>query len=170
VPEDQVASFKKAQYRATLASAPDETFEVALRELAPQAAAQTRTYQARLKPVQARKLPLGATATLVVERAAAQSRVAAIPTAAITQSGGQPAVWVVRHKTGEQASTVELALVTVSGYRNDDVLVSGLPAGTLVVSAGVHKMAPGLHVALPGAEAPAPASAPAVSNDKVANR
>ncbi len=162
VPEDQVASFKKAQYRATLASAPDETFDVALRELSPQAAAQTRTYQARLKPVQARKLPLGATATLIVERTSAQSQVAAIPTAAITQSGGQPAVWLVRHKSGEEAATVELARVTISGYRNDEVLVSGLPAGTVIVTAGVHKMAPGLHVALPTAAASAPA------NDKVA--
>jgi RND family efflux transporter MFP subunit len=171
VPEDQVASFKKAQYRATLASAPDETFDVSLRELSPQAAAQTRTYQARLKPVQARKLPLGSTATLLVERAAAQSEVAAIPTAAITQSGGQPAVWVVRHKAGEAASRVELARVTVSGYRNDDVLVSGLPAGTLVVSAGVHKMAPGLGVALPApaaAAASASASASAAKNQVAA--
>lgn len=162
VPEDQVASFKKAGYKATLASAPDETFEVILRELSPQAAAQTRTYQARLKPAQARKLPLGATATLVAERAAAQSQVAAIPTAAITQSGGQPAVWVVRHKGGEQAATVELARVTVSGYRNDEVLVSGLPSGTVIVTAGVHKMAPGLHVALPAA------AASATANEKVA--
>ena len=39
------------------------------------------------------------------------------------------------------------------GYRNDEVLVSGLPAGALVVTAGVQKMAPGLRVALPGASA-----------------
>jgi membrane fusion protein, multidrug efflux system len=167
VPEDQVASFKKAQFKVTLASAPDESFDVVLRELSPQAAAQTRTYQARLKPTQARKLPLGATATLVAERAATQSQVAAIPTGAITQNGGQPAVWLVRHKSGEAAATVELARVAVSGYRNDDVLVSGLPAGALVVTAGVHKMSPGLHVALAAPAAPAsPASAPA--NDKVA--
>jgi len=166
VPEDQVASFRKAQYKATLASAADESFELTLRELSPQAAAQTRTYQARLKPVQARKLPLGATATLFVERAAAQSQVAAIPTAAITQSDGKPAVWVVRHKSGEPAYSVELAGVTLSGYRNDDVLVSGLPAGTIVVTAGVQKMAPGLHVAMPAA---APA-APAPVTDKVATR
>jgi RND family efflux transporter MFP subunit len=161
VPEDQVATFKKAQYKATLASAPDETFDVVLREMSPQAAAQTRTYQARLKPAQGRKLPLGATATLVAERAAAQAQVAAIPTVAITQSGGKPAVWVVRHKSDEGTATVELAPVTVSGYRNDDVLISGLPAGALVVTAGVHKMAPGLHVALPAAAASA-------ANDKVA--
>jgi hypothetical protein len=38
----------------------------------------------------------------------------------------------------------------VHGYHNDDVLVSGPPAGELVVTAGVQKMAPGLKVALPG--------------------
>ena len=67
-----------------------------LRELAPQAAAQTRTYQARLKPAPPRRLPLGATATLAAERATADTPVAAVPAAAITQNGGKPAVWVVR--------------------------------------------------------------------------
>lgn len=166
VPEDQVASFRKAQYKVTLSSAPDESFDATLRELSPQAAAQTRTYQARLKPAGARKLPLGATATLFVERAATgQSQVAAVPTPALTQSGGQPAVWVVKHKTGDEGYSVELAKVAVNGYRNDEVLVSGLPAGTIVVSAGVQKMAPGLHVATPAASA---ASAPVT--DKVATR
>ena len=45
--------------------------------------------------------------------------------------------------------TVELMRVTVHGYRNDEVLVSGPPAGEQVVTAGVQKMAPGLKVALP---------------------
>src|SRR6185369_1236708 len=124
VPEDQVASFRKAQYKATLASAADESFELTLREISPQAAAQTRTYQARLKPSQAHKLPLGATATLFVERSASGApQAAAIPTASVTQSNGQPAVWVVRRKSGDEAFNVELARVTVIGYRNDDVLV-----------------------------------------------
>ena len=168
VPEDQVAAFKNAQYKATLSSAADESFDVTLREISPQAAAQTRTYQARMKPLQARKLALGATATLFVERAAQGSaKVAAIPTTAITQDKGKPAVWVVRHKAGDPAFNVDLAPVTVNAYRNDDVLVSGLPTGTLVVSAGVQKMAPGLRVALPGA-APAAPTASAPVNDKVA--
>ena len=41
--------------------------------------------------------------------------------------------------------------VDVHAYRNDEVLVSGPPAGELVVVAGVHKMAPGLRVALAAA-------------------
>jgi RND family efflux transporter MFP subunit len=150
VPEDHLAVFKSSRYRAWLASAPEQTFEVVLRELAPQAAAQTRTFRARLKPATPRALPLGATATLVVERPVGDSPAATIPAAAITQNKGQPAVWVVRRTGSEPAGTVELVGVTVHGYRNDEVLVSGLAAGDLVVTAGVQKMAPGLRVALLG--------------------
>ena len=149
VPEDQLATFRQAKFKATLASAPDEVFDVELRELAPQAAAQTRTFRARLKPTTARSLPLGATATLLTERSVAQSSVAAIPASAITQNNGQPAVWVVRSLKEEAAATVALAPVKVSGYANELVYVSGLPAGTHVVTAGVQKMSPGLRVALP---------------------
>ena len=153
VPEDHLAEFKASRYRAWLASAPEQAFEVVLRELSPQAAAQTRTFRARLKPATPRSLPLGATATLVVERAAGavgDRPAAAIPAAAITQDKGRPAVWVVRRAGAEAAGTVELRDVTIHGYRNDEAFVSGLAAGDLVVAAGVQKMAPGLRVALLG--------------------
>lgn len=154
VPEDHLGVFKNARYKASLASAPEESFDVVLRELSPQAAAQTRTYRARLKPATPRRLPLGGTATLVAERlAATETSVAAVPASAITQTGGQPALWVVRQPPGEAPATVELIRVAVHGYRNDEVLVSGPPPGVLVVTAGVHKMAPGLRVALRAAAA-----------------
>jgi RND family efflux transporter MFP subunit len=154
VPESQLASFQSARFRASLASAPEESFEVALREISPQAAQQTRTYRARLKPVVARELPLGATATLLVEHTLTDSSAAVIPASAITQSNGKPAVWVVHRAATGTAGTVELVGVVVHGYRSDQVLVSGPRAGELVVVAGVQKMAPGLHVALAGTPAP----------------
>ena len=61
---------------------------------------------------------------------------AAIPATAITQSNGQPALWVVKRIGEEPLGTVELVRVSVHGYRNDDVLVSGPPAGEQVVTAG----------------------------------
>lgn len=151
VPEDQLAAFKTARFKASLASAPTDTFDVTLRELSPQAAAQTRTYRARLKLANARALPLGATATLLSDRVMSGSPVATVPAAAITQSAGQPALWVVKHTGKEPVGTVELLRVSVHGYRNDEVLVSGPPDGEQVVTAGVQKMAPGLKVALPSA-------------------
>jgi len=151
VPEDQLSAFKAARYKAVLTSAPDQAFEVVLRELAPQAASTTRTFRARLRPATPRALPLGASARLVVERAAADAAAAAIPASAITQNKGQPAVWVVRRVGTEPVGTVDLTNVVVHQYRNDDVLISGPKAGELVVIAGVQKMAPGLKVALTGA-------------------
>ena len=149
VPEAHLESFKKARFTAWIASAPDDKFTVELRELSAQAAAQTRTYRARLKPATPRTLPLGATATLVTQRDVEGEVLASIPAAAITQSKGQPALWIARRAGNEPIGTVELTPVEVHGYRNDEVLVSGLPAGALVVTAGVQKMSPGLRVALP---------------------
>jgi RND family efflux transporter MFP subunit len=149
VPEDDLEAFKAARYAASLASAPEEKFQVVLRELSAQAAAQTRTYRARLKPAAPRRVPLGATATLIAEREMSGPPMAAIPAAAITQDKGRPALWLARRRGGEPTGTVELAPIQLHGYRNDQVLVSGLPSGTLIVTAGVQKMAPGMRVALP---------------------
>lgn len=151
LPEDRLATFRTARYKAWLASTPEQSFEVELRELSPQAAAQTRTYRARLKPTVPRLLPLGATATLLVERSSGETSAAVIPASALTQNKGQPAVWVVRREGSQPVGTVDLILVSVHGYRNDEVLVSGPPAGELVVAAGVQKMAPGMKVAFVGA-------------------
>jgi len=150
VPEDQLSAFRTARFKASLASAPTDVFDVALRELSPQASAQTRTYRARMKLMKARALPLGATATLVADRVMSATPMAAIPAAAITQSSGQPALWVVKRSSKAPVGTVELLRVSVHGYRNDDVLISGPPTGEQVVTAGVQKMAPGLKVALQG--------------------
>jgi RND family efflux transporter MFP subunit len=151
VPEDRLSAFKASRYKAALTSAPDQSFDVVLRELSPQAAATTRTFRARLKPATPRPLPLGASARLVVERPVGDTAAAAIPASAITQSKGRPAVWVVRRAGADPVGTVDLVNVLVHAYRNDDVLVSGPQAGEIVVTAGVQKMAPGLKVALPGA-------------------
>jgi len=148
VPEGQFARFQTAQLKASLAVAPDEWFEVVLRELSPQAASETRTFRAKLKPATGRELPLGATAFLVAESVAGDTGVAAVPASAITQAKGQAAVWVVRRTDDEAVGSVELVPVEVHGYRNEEALVSGAPDGALVVTAGVQKMAPGLKVAL----------------------
>ncbi len=151
VPEDHLEAFKTARYQASLASAPKDVFDVELRELSAQASRQTRTYRARLKPATPRRLPLGATATLIAQRTATGTPVAVIPASAITQHEGQPAVWAAQADDSGSTGTVDLVRVAIHGYRNDEVLVSGPADGLRVVTAGVQKMAPGLRVALPGA-------------------
>lgn len=149
IPENRLAEFKAARYKAALATAPERYFAVELRELSAQASAQTRTYRARLKPVEPRALPLGATATLIAARTDEGTRVATIPATALTQEQGVPAVWTVQQDGKGNTGTVKLVKVAIQGYRSDEVLVSGPAEGTLVVTAGVQKMAPGLRVALP---------------------
>jgi RND family efflux transporter MFP subunit len=148
VPESDLQTFETARHRASLASAPDESFDVVLRELSARAERQTRTYRARLEPATPRLLPLGATATLVSERIDPGPPTAAIPGTALTQRAGEPAVWVVHRAGTDRSGSVELTPVVVRGYQTDEVLISGPPAGTLVVTAGVQKMSPGLRVAL----------------------
>jgi RND family efflux transporter MFP subunit len=160
VPEDHLAAFRKLRFKASLASAPNETFAVALRELSPQAAAPTRTYRARLELVTKQPLPLGATATVRADRVDSSTPVAAIPATALTQRGGLPALWIVKPLGTEPVGSVELLHVDVHGYRNEEVLVSGPPVGAMVVTAGVQKMAPGLTVALAVPAAAALAEAP----------
>lgn len=151
IPENRLAEFKAARYKAALATAPERYFAVELRELSAQASAQTRTYRARLKPVEPRALPLGATATLIAERTDDGTRVATLPATALTQEQGAPAVWTVQQDGKGNTGTVKLVKVAIQGYRSDEVLVSGPAEGALVVTAGVQKMAPGLRVALPAA-------------------
>lgn len=151
IPEAHLAQFRTSSYTALLASSPNETFEVELRELSAEATSQTRTYRARLKPRSPRTLPLGASATLVVSREDGDASTAIVPAAAMTQQLGKPALWIATPSGKDASAAVRLAPVVVHGYRNDQVLVSGVPAGTLVVTAGVQKMAPGLRVALPAA-------------------
>ena len=147
VPEDRLSAFKASRFKATLTSAPDEAFDLVLRELSPQAASTTRTFRARLKPATPRALPLGASARVVVERPSADGDAAAIPASAITQNQGKPAVWVMRREGSDGLGTVSLVDVSVHEYRNDTVFVSGVRPGELVITAGVQKMAPGLKVA-----------------------
>jgi RND family efflux transporter MFP subunit len=161
VPEEHLDQFKRSKFRAFLASATGASFDVGLREISAQASAQTRTYRARLKPLQARRLPLGASATLVAERVDAGAPTASVPATALTQRDGKPAVWAARPLGDKQTARVELVPVAVRGYRNDAVLVAGPKEGTVVVTAGIHKMAPGLVVALPGQQAASPALAQA---------
>lgn len=152
VPENNLEEFKNSHYRATLSSAANDSFDVVLRELSMQATPQTRTYRAKLKPATPRKLPLGASATLVAKHSTQDAQVAVIPSSALTQYQGSPAVWTVHPVDDGLTGTVEQINVAIEGYRNDEVLVSGPVAGTLVVTAGIQKMAPGLRVTLPAAQ------------------
>jgi RND family efflux transporter MFP subunit len=119
-----------------------------IREVAPQANPQTRTFEVKVgltdPPVAMR---LGATVTGRVQMDAAPT--IEIPATALTESEGQPAVWIV------DPSTLTVSLRKIDVQRNDASTVAvsqGLDVGDVVVVAGVRALHPGQKVRLPGSE------------------
>ncbi len=143
IPEQQVAELGSSQLGIELWALPGVRVTGRLRELAPNADAATRTYEARVTLVNPPpEVQLGMTATLIA-RKAHDGEVIRLPLTALTQAGSAPAVWVL----GASGDRVELRPVTVASYTNERALVTGgLKDGDLVVTAGTHKLDPAMKV------------------------
>jgi RND family efflux transporter MFP subunit len=115
-----------------------------VREISPSADPVTRTYQVRTSIVNPPpSLRLGMTVTVTLPRVGGAPNVS-LPATALFQKDGKPAVWIVRPD-----STVELRPVTVERYDSDRLYVAdGIRTGERVVTAGVHRLAPGDKVKL----------------------
>jgi RND family efflux transporter MFP subunit len=145
VPENALDALRTAKaLNIRLWSAPGANYAGRLRELSPVADAASRTYSARvsfLKPDP--DVKLGMTATVDVGNEAALSL--SVPQTALFRINGQPQVWVLDRATRKVvARSVQLG--EMSGERA--TVRSGLKAGEWVVTAGVHKIAPGQEVRL----------------------
>ena len=147
VPENAFDALRGARaLNIRLWAAPDRTYAGRLRELSPVADAASRTYGARvtlLHPDAAVKL--GMTATVEVGGESAPSL--SVAQAALFRTNGTPQVWVVNPQTRKVAAR-SVRIGELNGDRA--AIVSGLTAGEWVVTAGVHKLAPGQEVRLTG--------------------
>ena len=145
VPENALDTLRAAgDLTIRLWSAPDVTYSGRLRELSPMADEGSRTYRARvrfLKPDIGVKLGMTATVDVGSEAAPGLS----VAQTALFKVNGQPQVWVVDPATQKVAAR-SVQLGALSGDRA--AVVSGLKAGEWVVTAGVHKIAPGQQVRL----------------------
>ncbi|HMA11910.1 MAG TPA: efflux RND transporter periplasmic adaptor subunit, partial [Steroidobacteraceae bacterium] len=145
VPENALDDLRAAKtLTIRLWSLPDKTYPGHLRELSPMADAGSRTYSARvslLRPDAAVKL--GMTATVEASRDAGSGLTVA--QSALFRVNGQPQVWVVDPQARKVAAR-GVRLGALVGERA--TIVSGLAAGEWVVTAGVHKLAPGQQVRL----------------------
>ena len=145
VPENALALLRTAQNLSIrLWSAPEVTYSGRLRELSPMADAGSRTYSARVSMIKPDAgVKLGMTATVEVSNEAVADL--SVAQTALFKINGQPQVWVVDPSTQKVAAR-SVQLGALSGNRA--VVVSGLKAGEWVVTAGVHKIAPGQQVRL----------------------
>ena len=134
---------KDPAVEVALVSNPDIKTTGKVRYVSPQADPTTRTFTVRVSlPDAPPQMRLGA--NVVGSVTVDEGRVVTIPSSALFQKDGQPAVWLVT-KDG----TVELKPVTVARYQGDSVVLgSGLAQGDVVVTGGVQKLLPGQKVRL----------------------
>jgi RND family efflux transporter MFP subunit len=153
-PESQLARFKPGQeVGISLWADASNVFRGKVREVAGGADPVTRTYAVRVTALEPpASAQLGMTANVLFANAP-DAQLVLLPLSALAGDRAQPAVWVVDPATGQVRSRP----VTVGQYREDGVsITSGLAAGDVVVTAGVHKLRAGQTVRI--AEAGAPAS------------
>ncbi|OJW47830.1 MAG: efflux transporter periplasmic adaptor subunit [Thiobacillus sp. 65-1059] len=145
VPENALAAVRAAQnLNIRLWSAPGTDYAGRLRELSPMADAASRTYSARVSFITPDAgVKLGMSATVDVGSEAAPNL--SVAQTALFRINGQPQVWVVDRRTRKVAPR-SVRLGGLSGDRA--VVTAGLAAGEWVVTAGVHKIAPGQQVRL----------------------
>jgi multidrug efflux pump subunit AcrA (membrane-fusion protein) len=116
-----------------------------VREIAPQAAGDSRTYRVRatLPDTIGDSVPLGSSATASFDTPVA---LLAVPMGALLKGDdGKVAVWVV-----DAARTARLKTVTPGPLQgNQATIAAGLAPGEWVITAGVHDLRDGQPVSLP---------------------
>ncbi|MFG1344204.1 efflux RND transporter periplasmic adaptor subunit [Xanthobacter autotrophicus DSM 431] len=151
LPETALADARDADAFVTLWAEPGRQIPARLRELSPQAEANSRTYPARFALAGADgAVALGMTATVTL-RPRQQQAVARLPLSALIDRGHGPQVFVVEAAT----RTLAARPVEIAAYTDDSVLLSsGVAEGEEVVTLGVQTLLPGQKVRtarLPGA-------------------
>ena len=134
----------------TFPALPGRRFEARVREVAPAADPQSRTYRVKLTLAEpGAVVRFGMTGDATLSRVATlgdathEAPVFKVPATAIFHRGKDPAVWVIRPTD----STLELRPVTVGSYSERGTTVTGgLRDGDNVVLAGVHTVYAGQHV------------------------
>ena len=133
VPESRLAEVSVGMPAAVALWANSAAYTGTLRELSPVPDAATRTYAARIALTDApADLPLGMTAR--VRLGASVQDGVSIPLSALYQTSDTAQVYVVEN------DAVHLVPITVTAFRTNDALVTGLPQGARIVTAGVHQL------------------------------
>lgn len=146
LPENRIRDFRVDQpVLVELWNAPGERLPGTIREIAPAADPQTRTYAARVSLVgeAVNAVELGQSARVYVQENGTKAALK-LPLSAVQRGGqGGTAVWVVDPKTGK----VALRPVRLGAYGDTEVpVLSGVAATDWVVAGGGHLLREGVTV------------------------
>ncbi len=148
LPENRLPGDQEVVTTVRFWSIPGVEVNARMRELSPIADAVSRTYRARFTllnpPTQ---VQLGMTATVNLPSPSAQEQGSTltyrVPPSSLFQREGQPSIWLIDQDTG----VITPRLVQIRQYANDAVFIEAdLTPGTLIVSAGAHKLDEHQHV------------------------
>jgi RND family efflux transporter MFP subunit len=147
LPEDWLGRARSLTATAAPWADPNTRLRLSLRELSPQASAQGRTYRARFAATpesraQVSALPLGSTVQLTLAAPLAGPATVSLPVSALVKGSGPAGVWTLN----AQGSGLVFTPVKVVAIDEASVRVSGLAAGSRVVSVGAQKLDPGIPV------------------------
>lgn len=121
-----------------------QTYTGRVREIAPAANSQTHAFDVRIQVLNAdQSMKLGMTAYAQLTPASRPSQtVIHVPSTAVTQAQGQPAVWLIDDKQQAHLRTVTTGELTEDGI----TILSGLQAGERIATIGVHTLVEGMQV------------------------
>jgi membrane fusion protein, multidrug efflux system len=147
LPEDWVGRARQLQATAAPWTEPQARMPVALRELSPQANTPGRTYRARFAATpesraQVSALPLGSTVQLTLAAPQTGPATVSLPVSALVKGSGPEGVWTLN----AQGSGLVFTPVKVVTFDDASVRVTGLNAGSRVVSVGAQKLDAGIPV------------------------
>ncbi|WP_293766179.1 efflux RND transporter periplasmic adaptor subunit [uncultured Aquitalea sp.] len=143
VPENRLQAVR-AQTRFTVTLWADQRiYQGSLRELAADADPATRTYAARIALKDAADLPLGMTASVSLPSANVATGVK-LPLTALLDEQGRHYLWLIDKDSKARRREVKVAAIDSASVTLSDAL----PAGSKVVTAGVHLLHDGQTVKL----------------------
>lgn len=141
VPESRLAELRETkQVLVALWTQPERPYRGEVREIAPTADPVTRTFTVKVSvPDADASVRLGMTANVVVG-GSGHGAIVTLPLSALDQLAGSARVWIVDQDTRRATPRP----VEIGAYREDGVTVrSGVAAGDVVITAGVHKLLAG---------------------------
>ena len=146
VPENRLNELRNAeQIKASFWALPNITVTGKIREIAPMADPNTRTFKVRISLISPPpEIKLGMTSAIQLPDNNAQLTVN-IPLSAVYQDGKLPAVWIVKD------DMLTLQSITTGKFGNGTIeVLSGIKQGDCIVTAGVHKLKEGEKVIIGG--------------------
>lgn len=138
IPENKISNVQIGQNVLVNFWAVNDEVTGTVREISPMADSASRTFTVKISLPKVQNIQLGMTANVAIRENVSNKII--LPLSAIYQTGADSQVWIV------EGGKVSLKKIQVTAFDNNNVQVSGLNAGDIVVVAGVQKLHTGQEV------------------------